>query len=407
MRKFDITYYCGPGIGNLTNPNITADIAASGITQAQVMMGSNVESNKQSLAMLNKYGIRAIVSDPRLQSLIYSKREDKTVVGTVDEIVREVVEDYKDVVNIDGWNIQDEPSFNDFHILAAIVKALRRYSPDKETCINLFPNYATPETGLYTPDYESYLENFVNIVDPDYLSYDHYHFLGRENRKPFNKDDNCSAEELEVRLAAEKTENRPGFFENISIVHSIAAKYNLQAMLIVLLTEHGPYRNLTYGEILWEVNMCLAYGMKRIDYFTYWLPSNNPDDPWKWDNAMCDVYGNKYQHYYDVQAINKIIRPIGEYLFDHTAEKIFHIGESNEGEPIFTSYTNIKSIDGTDGVISFFDDGSIYLVNRDYIRANTFTVHSDEPLTVFRDGYFTNLESNVITLGPGEAILLK
>lgn len=75
-------------------------------------------------------------------------------------------------------------------------------------------------------------------------------------------------------------------------------KYNTPIMLIVLLVEHGYYRNLTRSEILWEVSHSLVYGVKRMSYFTYWLPA--ADDFWKYDNAMTDAEGRLQPHYYDV-----------------------------------------------------------------------------------------------------------
>jgi hypothetical protein len=177
-------------------------------------------------------------------------------------------------------------------------------------------------------------------------------------------------------------------------------------MLIVLLTEHGPYRNLTYGELLWEVNMSLAYGMKRVSYFTYWEPGH--DDHWQWTNAMCDTVGNKMQHYYDVQSINKVIRPVGEYLFGRTSTGVFHIGDTPEkGTSAFVSCGKVQSIDGGCGVIGVFDDGSMYLVNRDFLAPRTFVIRTDAALTVMKDGVFVDAESNEITLAAGEGVLIK
>ena len=67
------------------------------------------------------------------------------------------------------------------------------------------------------------------------------------------------------------------------------------------------------------------------------------------------------------------------------------------------------SIDGENGVIGFFEDGSIYLVNRDFINDNTFTLHTDKPLSVLSDDRFIPVDDCVITveLGAGEAVLLK
>jgi len=398
MKKFDITYFCGPYGEYLLKPEIIADIAASGITL--VPFGGNKEFNFKVLKLLRQYGLKAEVQDSRIWQA-YQNMD----LAAVDAVVKEVVADYAEFENIVSWNIVDEPDASKFPILAALVKAFRRYSPDKDTVINLFPNYASPQQ-LGNPDYITHLEEFVNIVDPHFISYDHYHFLGREKR---NSVVETAADEKErlIRIAAEVTENRPGFFDNIEDIRTIGLKYDLQTMLIVLLTEHGPYRNLTCNELLWEVNMCLAYGMKCISYFTYWQPSGG-DDHWQWANAMCDTKGSKMQHYYDVQRINKIIKPVGEFLFDRTSTAVFHIGKITEkGTTEFTSYGKISKIDGEEGVIGFFDDGSIYLVNRDFQTSRTFRIHSESPLTIMRDGIFVNLDSNEITLDAGEGILIK
>ena len=398
MKQFDITYFHGPFSNFIVQEDVIAEIADSGMTLVPLHYGT--ETNKQALPILRRFGLRAIVSDPRISQVYWT--DD---LAAADAAAKEVVADYADYDNIIGWDIVDEPNAAKFPVLGAIVNAFRRYSPDKETVINLFPNYASPEQ-LGNPDYMSHLEAFVNIVRPHLLSYDHYHFLGRQNRNEILDLDVDERERL-IRLSAETTENRGGFFENIEDFRAVALKYDIDQMLIVLLTEHGPYRNLTIGELYWEVNMCLAYGMKRISYFTYWEPSH--DDHWQWTNAMCDTEGSKMQHWYDVRDINADIAPAGRRLFNTKSEAVFHIGTPEPGAKEFESYGPITAIDGESGVIGFFEDGSMYLVNRDFIRDNTFTIHTDKPLSVLSDDRFIPIDDCVITveLGAGEAVLLK
>ncbi len=398
MQQFDITYFHGPFSDFVVREDVIADIAASGMTLVPLHYGT--ETNKKALPILRRFGLRAIVSDPRISRIYW---EDD--IAGADAMAKEVVADYAEFDNIIGWDIVDEPNAAKFPVLGAIVNAFRRYSPDKETVINLFPNYASPEQ-LGNPDYVSHLEAFVNIVRPHLLSYDHYHFLGRQNRNAI-LDLEVDERERLIRLAAETTENRGGFFENIEDFRSVALKYDIDQMLIVLLTEHGPYRNLTIGELYWEVNMCLAYGMKRISYFTYWEPSH--DDHWQWTNAMCDTEGNKMQHWYDVREINADIAPAGRRLFNTRSEAVFHIGTPELGAKKFESYGAVSAIDGENGVIGFFEDGSIYLVNRDFINDNTFTLHANKPLSVLSDDRFIPIDDCDITveLGAGEAVLLK
>jgi len=398
MKQFDITYFHGPFAQYMDKPEIIADIAASGMTQ--VPLHYDTETNKKALPLLSRYGMTALVSDPRLRKVY-----DEDDIAGADAVVREVVEDYAAFDNIHGWDIVDEPQECKFPVIAAIVNALRFYAPETESVINLFPNYATPQQ-LGSKDYMSHLEAFVNIVNPDLISYDHYHFRGRKVSEQAVTEGLSERERLIQINAVAPRKQGGGFFENIADVRAVAQKYGIDPMLIILLTEHGNYRNLTRGELLWEVNMCLAYGMRRISYFTYWVPDDN-NEYWRWDNAMCNRDGEKLPHYYDAQAINAAIKDIGSWLFDKNSTEVFHIGTPELGGIAFEPYAGISAIDGDNGVIGFFDDGSVYLVNRDFQNTNSFTLHTDKAVTIRKNGYFADLEDLTITLGAGEAVLLK
>lgn len=345
---------------------------------------------------MKKYGIRADVGDPRI-SRLYHEND----LLHADEIVRKVVEDYAAFDNVEGFDICDEPDSDHFEILKAIVGAFKKYAPDRETVINLFPNYATPEQ-LRDKDYSSHLERFVKVVKPHFISYDHYHFMGRPIEAAV--DNSTDERERMIRASAHTTVDRGGFFQNIEEIRRVGLKNDLEQMLIVLLVEHGPYRNLTYAELMWEVNMCLAYGFHRISYFTYWTPPH--DDFWRWTNAMCDRDGNRNQHWYDVQSINNRILPIGKLLFDTKSSAVFHIGTPEAGAKRFDGYGKIHSIEGERAVIGFFENGLIYLVNRDYQNENTLKLSADGKLQRFDGSNFISCEKT-LTLPAGEGVLLK
>lgn len=397
MKRFEITYFYGPDDEYFVKEETVADMAASGITLAETKC--SVEATKKVLPLLKKYGMRATLCDQRIPQLV--KEND---IENVDATVKAVVDEYAEFDNINGWDIYDEPNNKDFEILGKIVEAFRKYSPDKETVINLFPNYAMPEQ-LGAKNYTEHLNEYVRIVKPDFISYDHYHFLGREIEVNEN-DGSLSRREALIRENAYKQDDREGFFENANEIRQKGLDEGLEQMLIVLLLEHGPYRNLTYSELLWEVNICLAYGFSRISYFTYWQPTYS--DFWQHDNAMCDREGNKYQHYFDVQKINKQIMPIGEYLFGKKSVAIFHTDLKEKGATLFDGFGGIQKIEGECGVIGFFDDGSAYLVNRDFENARCFTVHAEKDIFLYENGEFINKGYTLtLTLPAGEAVLMK
>ncbi len=398
MKQFEITYYYGPTPEYIVKEECIADVAASGITLCQLFW-MDAAVIKEALPLLKQYGLRATVCDKRIEDLYQNEKLED-----VDRIVQEVVEDYRPYDNVEEWGICDEPEATKFPIVAAIVNAFRKYS-DKATDVNLFPDYAVPEQ-LKTVDYATYIKSFVETVKPHFLSYDYYQFMGRPPYARCNEG-NEDEREILIRRAAEGVEDREGFFNNLAVIRDLGMENGLDQMLIIQLVEHADCRNLTYAEILWEVNMCLVYGMHRISYFTYWLPEAG-NSYFNWNNAMCDTKGNKYQHYYDVQRINKEIHSIGKLLFETKSTEVFHIGELPKGTKAFEGYGTITKIDGDNAVIGFFEDGHIYLVNRDFKKENTLTVYAKKELSVYKNGMFESCGNEyTVTLNAGEAVLLK
>ena len=255
MKQFDITYFYGPRDADLTKRETIANIAASGITLMQLC--GSPESVKQALPIMAEYGLSGNVFDDRIMNLV-SKNDP----AAVDAVVKQVVEEYKDFENVIGWEVTDEPNADRFPILAEITKAFNKYAPGKDVVINLFPNYASSKQ-LGTENYMTYLEKFASTVPTGVLSYDHYHFLGRGDR---NRVLNLNVDEREklIRLAAENTVDRGGFFENIEDIRKVALEYDMDPMLIVLLVEHGDYRNLTRAEILWVKNVTSTSSMSGL-----------------------------------------------------------------------------------------------------------------------------------------------
>lgn len=339
MDKFEITYYWGPQGQDLCNEEYIKKIAECGLTSVPIESWDPA-TNKIALGYLRKYGLTcSALSDYRIQGALAIS--DQTA---IDSYIREVVVEYKDYLDvIKGWLLRDEPSATNFPALGRVVDAFRRIDPDRTTMINLFPTYASNDQ-LGTQGYQEHLDKFVSIVDPHYLSYDHYHF--------------------------QKNTTRKGFFENMEIFRDTALENELDYMLIILLTEHMTYADLTKYQIEWEVNMCLTYGMKRISYFTYWLSQDLLDQGWS--DACMDTTGKIYPHYYDVQEINKWLLPLGTELFDKTSTAVFHTrskggGSLEKGCELYKSYGDLGEVEADASVvIGFFDDGSFMITNKMY-----------------------------------------
>ena len=398
MDKFEITYYYGPQGQDLCNEEYIKKIAECGFTSIPVE-GYDPTINKTALGYLRKYGMTC--SGLKDNRLIHA--QTLTSQTEVDALVSETVNDYKDYFDvIKEWWIRDEPSASDFPALSRVIDALHRIDPERGTMINLFPTYAS-DAQLGTNGYQEHLDKYIETVKPDYISYDHYHF--------------------------QKNTTRKGFFENIEIIRDTAIKNELDPMLIILLTEHMSYADLTKNQIEWEVNMCLTYGMKRISYFTYWLGAELLAEGWS--NACMDTTGKIYPHYYDVQEINNRLLPLGNELFDKNSTAVFHTrtkggGSLEKGCEAYKSYGDLGEI-ATDAsvVIGFFDDGSFMITNRMYTDTensrNTvefldiasgleyFDTSSSSWKDAEADGIVTRNENGTLcrTFEPGEGMLFR
>ena len=398
MEKFEITYYWGPQGQDLCNEEYIKKIAECGFTSIPIESWDPTV-NKTALGYLRKYGLTcSALSDYRIQNALALSDQN-----AIDNYIKEVTAEYKDYLDvIKGWLLRDEPSASDFPALARVVDAFHRIDPDRTTMINLFPTYAS-DKQLGTNGYQEHLDKFISTVKPDYISYDHYHF--------------------------QKTTVRKGFFENIEIVRDTAIANEIDPMLIILLTEHMSYADLTKYQIEWEVNMCLTYGMKRISYFTYWLSQDLLDQGWS--DACMDTTGKIYPHYYDVQEINKWLLPLGNELFDKNSTEVFHVrtkggGSLEKGCEAYTSYGDLGEI-ATDAavVIGFFDDESFMITNRMYTDTensrNTvefldissgleyFDTASASWKDAEADGVVTRNENGTLcrTFEPGEGMLFR
>ncbi|MBE6598651.1 MAG: hypothetical protein E7638_04340 [Ruminococcaceae bacterium] len=345
MKRFEITYFYGPHNEQLIDESFYEKIADAGFTSIPLEYG-NTELNKKALPILKKYGLTcSALSDSRIDAVIGYDRtfSPDTPQEEVDRVISEVVADYAEYTDvIEGWLLQDEPCEARFEILGKVVSAFRRFSPGKLTMINLLPCWAG-EVNFGTATYREYLDEFVSQVNPHYLSYDNYHFYEGGGYR---------AED---------------FFTNLELVRDKAKECGLDPMVIILLTKHHRYADLTFDQIEWEVNTAMTYGMKRISYFTFILEQYLLDDGW--DNSCMNYMGEIYPHYYDVQEINRWLLPLGNELFDKESVGVYHLRKFDwdvlEAEcEEYTPTGVLGEVKGDRFVIGLFDDGSFMITNK-------------------------------------------
>ncbi len=366
-------------------------------------------TNCEVLALCERLGLRVMLIDERIARAVSDSAHRA-------ELLRAAVRDYAGYPALYGYHITDEPNSGAFPTLAAVRQILADLDPAHEAYINLFPNYATAEM-LGTPTYYDHVRQFADTVKPEIISYDHYHFIKGE---PMESVDAGDRRENQIYEAAFRKVERPGFFDNIEDVRRVGAETGIPFMVIILVVEHGPYRNLTEAEIRWEVFQSLAYGSSRLSYFTYWTPgvdSDEGDDMWHWQNGMISKTGEQTPHYHMVARINRDLSVLGDTLAGRESRAVFHLGQVPDSKVSYWNgaFGDVMSLRGDAVTAGFFDGGYVLLANKDYEKPTevTFTVtpgrrvmHMDKTTGVWvvtheEDGAYT------LTLAPGDGELVR
>lgn len=140
-----------------------------------------------------------------------------------------------------------------------------------------------------------------------------------------------------------------------------------------------PYQN--EAELLFDVNMSLAYGVKAIQYFTLVQPLHfayATGETYDYErNGLIGANGNITRWYYYAQRANRQIQAIDEYLMNSASVGVIVHGSTarkfivENGEPNDTvfkenKYKELTGIQGDDCVIGCFDykgGTALYVVN--------------------------------------------
>ena len=214
-----------------------------------------------------------------------------------------------------GLDVYDEPSPDKFETLARIVEIMREEHPDYLPYINLFP----------TTD-PNYVRQFVEVVKPALISFDRYPLLID------GSDD-------------------PHYFLNWAIVREEGLRANLPTWIFIQTLAYAGHREPTAAEILWQINVSLAYGCKGIQYFTYWTP--DPARGEAFESALITVDGQRTPRYDAAKEINNgWLAPVGRELKPLVSESVAHANESPlpAGASGFTPNDYVRQVSG-DAVI--------------------------------------------------------
>ena len=206
----------------------------------------------------------------------------------IDAIIKIAVDQTAASPAVIGYFITDEPGASHFRALAAAVRAIKRYSPDKLAYINLFPDYAkTGAVGLSqleTATYSEYLERFVREVKPQFLSYDNY--------------------QVEYSGDLKKPRETASYFQNLLDVRRVALANNLPFWNIAASNQLRAEATIpSPASLLLQAYTTLAAGGGGLSWYTYYSQG--------YQYAPIDQDGNRAPTWHWLQEVNRQIAVLG------------------------------------------------------------------------------------------------
>ena len=240
----------------------------------------------QHLPQVEALNLKCILA-PKEFPVAWRTLSDEQIVATVKKLVDEAGGG-KSVL---GFFLADEPGAPDFPALAKAVAAVKKLAPGKLAYINLFPDYATlgaPDLSqLGTKSYTEYLEQYVAIVHPQFISYDNY-------RIPYSFDQKDAA------IAA-------SYYGNLLEVRRVALANHLPFWFIVASCQLLP--NIpppSVQSLLLQANTTLASGAGGLTWYTYFSPG--------YHYTPIDKDGHRSPTWSSLKMVNDQVKVLGPIL---------------------------------------------------------------------------------------------
>lgn len=289
-----VTYWAGPAM-----TDATAKQMADG--------GWNlVWCSEKELDLVQRHGLRAQLVDGLLTP------------GTLDDPARKeqldaLIERVRNHPAFYDYFITDEPNASAFPALGKLVAYLRERDPSHMAYINLFPTYANNDQlgtkGDTVTAYQEHLRQYVEVIKPDLISYDHYHFaVGGDGDQ---------------------------YFLNLAMIRQAALDAGVPFLNIVQACSWTPSMRIPNGdELRWLYYTSLAYGAQGISQYVYCHPNHN--------GAMANADGTPTVLYHAAKVLNREFAAIAAQLQPLRSLAAYHVGMAPRGAEALPADATLK-----------------------------------------------------------------
>ena len=279
---------------------------------------------EKELDVAQRHGLRAQLTDGLLSP---AALDDPAQRDKLDALIARV----RHHPALYDYFITDEPNAASFPALGKLVAYLRERDPAHLAYINLFPTYANNDQlgtkGDAVTAYREHLRQYVDIVKPGLISYDHYQFSVKGDNE--------------------------GYFLNLAMIRRAAQDAGLPFLNIVqAATWTASMRVPTDDEVRYLAYTTLAYGAQGISYYVYSCAGHT--------GAVAHADGTVTPLYHTLKTLNREFVSIAQQLQPLRSLGVYHAGMLPAGtEPVpadgrfqldppvpAMSYTNLQPVKG-------------------------------------------------------------
>ena len=256
----------------------------------------------------------------------------------LDKWIYDQIAVYKDHPAFYGVMLADEPSYHNAYCYGEIYKSLKRVMPEIYVQYNLLPleqNFSTIQhrypgvnaigknisNAQIVTAYKSYVESFLDTMGTDYIQYDDYPFKSAEEGFLFWTETTPYVDNTIltcIRVMAEIAKER-----------GLDVKVVTQSCLMKSGGSGGPVhiRNISEADARWLNNYLMGFGVKQINYFTYWTKAANSSSGEYYIDGYSFVKRDGtptelYNFMKEIMADNTKFAPTIRH-FDYNASQIF------------------------------------------------------------------------------------
>ena len=215
-----------------------------------------------------------------------------------DALIKATVKELAKYKYLEGYYTWDEVPREQFDTARRLNDLFKKHDRSALAFALILPSYGTyrwmaPDGNWRNAIYAQYVNEYVEKVSPDVLSFDYYPFQqhGGENTNLTN----CPMwRDMGLMRQKSLETGKPFWFYFQG--YSMGANYTFTPEMIST-----------------QMYCALAYGVKCLSYFST-------------IDCIADGTGKKLENFDAIKAINHRVQNIGDLLFDKTSEELYHFG---------------------------------------------------------------------------------